>query len=379
VSRNWFYTHDGRTHGPVSTDEIKRLAASHLLLPDDLLWPEGLDRDQAVSAAAAFDYATPLPPTAPVPDWLDDIHKAELSGIQLLPPSSIPMPDWLDDIRTVEQGAQLPTVLPFEEEQLPAVLPLLQEQLPTVLPVQPPVPDWLDSLQPAEPRRRAAPPPAPPVEPIPPVPTQVVPSAPPAVAPPAAPVPLAEPLKPAPVEPPIPTALPVKPAPAEKPIPLATPVKTIPMAMPVPLATPAPPPVVNPPTAPPVAPPPPAAPVEETGLDLRTGQVLDAAKFKAWEQRKRQHRQRELESQPGLPYAEIFRKAQRELETWIDADENQELVLRAPLDQIQRHPQVQEILQHYRSHGQELVNRLTRHVHFVVDNRRKYHEAMKKK
>jgi hypothetical protein len=40
---------------------------------------------------------------------------------------------------------------------------------------------------------------------------------------------------------------------------------------------------------------------------------------------------------------------------------------------------VQEILSHYLTHGQGLVNKLTRHVHFVVDNCRKYNEAMKKK
>jgi hypothetical protein len=376
VSRNWFYTHDGQTHGPVTTDEIKRLAASHLLLPDDLLWPEGVDREQAVSAGAALDYATPLLPTAPRPDWLDDVLKAELSGIQLLPPSSIPMPDWLDDIRTVEVNR-----LDKEEQRLPTGMPSTT------------VPDWLSDLLPEE-RPSPAPLPHPeeplaidigpfarPNEPAP--PAAPIPPAPQAEAPPAAPSPPALPVKqphPAPAVLPIPLATPASPEPPAAPVPLATPVVTAPAETPIPLGTPATPRTVNPPTASPVAlPPPPATDVEETGFDAGTGQILDAAKFKVWEQRQRQQRQRELESQSGLSYHEIYRKAQRELETWIDADENQELVLDGRLDAIQLHPRVQEILQHYRTHGQELVNKLTRHIDFVVDNRRKYHQAMKNK
>jgi hypothetical protein len=376
VSRNWFYTHDGQTHGPVTTDEIKRLAANHLLLPDDLLWPEGVDRDQAVAAGAALDYATPLPPTAPRPDWLDDVLKAELSGIQLLPPSSIPMPDWLDDIRTVELNR-----LDKEEKRLPTVMP------------SSPVPDWLSDLLPEE---RPSPAPLPRAEEQPPIdiaqfaipneqapPAAPIPLAPPTEAPPAAPIPLALPVKPshpAPPVLPIPLATPASREPPPAPVPLAKLVVPAPAEMPIPLATPATPRTANPPTASPVAlPQAPASPVEETGFDPVTGQILDAVKFNGWEQRQRQQRQRQLESQSGLSYHEIYRKAQRELETWIDADENQELVLHGRLDAIQVHPQVQEILQHYRTHGQELVNKLTRHVDFVVDNRRKYHQAMKNK
>jgi hypothetical protein len=359
VSRNWFYTHHGQTHGPVSTDEVKRLAANHLLLPDDLLWPEGVDPEQAVSAGAALDYTKPLPPTTPAPDWLDDVHKAELSGLKLLSPSCIPMPDWLDDIRIAEGQPQ--------DKQEPPPLPL---------PKEPVVPDWLNGFLPEEPK---APVPVPPPEEVLSIdiapfaiPTEPIPSA--SSGPEPVPIdqsPLAIPTEP------IPPAAPMPPAP----LPKAAPDTQVPLALPAQaLATAVTQLYVSPPPEASVAmPPSPAALPDEAGLDPMTGQVLDEAMFKDWEKRQRQQRQRELESQVGLSYGEIYRKAQRELESWIDADENQELVVRGSLDVIQGHPKVLEILQHYRTHGKEMVNKLTRHLTFVVDNRRKYYEAMKKR
>ncbi len=39
----WYYAHDQQQLGPVSSAELKRLAVVGLLLPDDLVWREGME------------------------------------------------------------------------------------------------------------------------------------------------------------------------------------------------------------------------------------------------------------------------------------------------------------------------------------------------
>jgi TM2 domain-containing membrane protein YozV len=43
MASEWYYSHDGERHGPVSTDELKELAAGGKLGPDDLVWKDGMD------------------------------------------------------------------------------------------------------------------------------------------------------------------------------------------------------------------------------------------------------------------------------------------------------------------------------------------------
>jgi hypothetical protein len=42
MAQSWFYRHQGKTHGPLSPDEIKILAGKGLLDAHDLLWPDGM-------------------------------------------------------------------------------------------------------------------------------------------------------------------------------------------------------------------------------------------------------------------------------------------------------------------------------------------------
>jgi hypothetical protein len=121
----WFYTNKGRTYGPVSIAQIKGLAAVGMLAPDDKVWPEGVDRKNAVEARAAIDFvgtgrasakgtppkpgdlamAIPIAPASgPAPDWLGDVRKAEdtASHHEDAPeatPTGHALPDWVEDLR----------------------------------------------------------------------------------------------------------------------------------------------------------------------------------------------------------------------------------------------------------------------------------------
>jgi PPM family protein phosphatase len=105
----WYYTHAGKTLGPVSSTQLRQLAASGQLAPNDLIWPEGGQQSGAVPAQAAVDFpTTPTAPAAPPPlanrpDWLDDIRITAKTERKPATPSS---PDWLDDVRAAEEEKQ---------------------------------------------------------------------------------------------------------------------------------------------------------------------------------------------------------------------------------------------------------------------------------
>jgi hypothetical protein len=89
MTQSWFYHHAGKTHGPVSTAEVRDLAARGLLAPNDLLWPEGTSAAEAITADAALDFSR-LPRRADagaLPDWLGDVKKMERKG-PLPPPQA---------------------------------------------------------------------------------------------------------------------------------------------------------------------------------------------------------------------------------------------------------------------------------------------------
>jgi hypothetical protein len=100
---HWYYTHGGQTHGPIPTEEIKRLAVAGLLLPEDLLWPATGDRRSAVPAGAALDFSALAPPPGAVPDWLSDVQQAEQAAAETPGAMSAPL-DWLEDIREIEES-----------------------------------------------------------------------------------------------------------------------------------------------------------------------------------------------------------------------------------------------------------------------------------
>ncbi|HEY7326820.1 MAG TPA: GYF domain-containing protein [Gemmataceae bacterium] len=120
MSDRWYYTHAGQTLGPVTSEQLRQLAASGRLVPNDLIWPEGGQQSGAVPAQAAIDFTSPpRPPLAPPPpnkpDWLDDIRTTAASPP---PPPPTPItagvkggatptrPDWIEDVRAAEQENQ---------------------------------------------------------------------------------------------------------------------------------------------------------------------------------------------------------------------------------------------------------------------------------
>jgi hypothetical protein len=65
MSTEWHYTRDGQQLGPVSAAQIKQLAASGQLRPDDLVWKEGMaDWSPAARIKGLF---TPAPTSATAP------------------------------------------------------------------------------------------------------------------------------------------------------------------------------------------------------------------------------------------------------------------------------------------------------------------------
>ena len=43
MASEWYYSHAGQRLGPVSTDQLKDLAAAGQLGPDDLVWKDGME------------------------------------------------------------------------------------------------------------------------------------------------------------------------------------------------------------------------------------------------------------------------------------------------------------------------------------------------
>jgi eukaryotic-like serine/threonine-protein kinase len=56
VADRWFYSHDNKRQGPVTSAQLDQLAATGQLAPDDLLWMEGDDPAYGVHARAAVDF-----------------------------------------------------------------------------------------------------------------------------------------------------------------------------------------------------------------------------------------------------------------------------------------------------------------------------------
>jgi hypothetical protein len=222
LATNWFYTRDGQTYGPVTSSEIKRLAASGQLRPHDLLWPDHADHSRAVVACTA------------IPIW---------SG---------------------NPAADNP----------PAALP------------------------PAKPA--SAPEPAP-----------------------AVPVAVALAI-------PVPPALPVS---TEQPVPQSA----------------------------------------EAGLDPQTGRIVDPARFARWQREQARRRQEELAARPTATLAEVYLQAKRELERWIDREQNRDRIVAGDLEALCRDRALLALLEPYRCWGPGLMAKLLQHLAFLLDNRRRFY------
>src|SRR6266540_3826369 len=99
MSGQWYYSHNGSTHGPFSVEEIKDHVARKILLENDWLWPAGRERKDAAPAEAVLDFSQLPAVGSPIPDWLADVAKAESKGPLPGPVPNREIPDWLEDLR----------------------------------------------------------------------------------------------------------------------------------------------------------------------------------------------------------------------------------------------------------------------------------------
>ncbi|HTU18780.1 MAG TPA: GYF domain-containing protein [Gemmataceae bacterium] len=110
----WYFTHGGQTLGPVTAAQLRQLAMSGRLEPNDLIWPEGRQQGDAVPAHAAIEFKTSSPPLAKKPDWLDDIRAAPATERK---PAAPARPDWLEDVRAAEEDEQAFLSLEFDGDK----------------------------------------------------------------------------------------------------------------------------------------------------------------------------------------------------------------------------------------------------------------------
>src|SRR5690349_23581067 len=113
MADEWYYTQDGRGHGPVSEARLEALLTSGQLRPNDILWQEGMTQKIKVAdllaalegpaeAPGPDEAPEPAAPPAGGPDWLRDVAAGQPVG-----PAGGPAPreppatprDWLDDVR----------------------------------------------------------------------------------------------------------------------------------------------------------------------------------------------------------------------------------------------------------------------------------------
>jgi uncharacterized protein DUF4339 len=387
MSQSWFYQHQGKSHGPVSSEKIKELARQGALDQQDLIWLEGSDPRDACPASAALDFANLPLVSFPAPDWLEDVAKTEKIGPL---PEQLPLsketPLWLEDMRL---WFGLDIYAAAKTGQEPS----------TAAPQTGGMPDWLEGwIAPEEPKRprtevTGKAPPAPlskdastsqklPTAKLP-VATPVVPVAKPVL-------PLAKPVLPL-ATPIVPTATPV---PSPPPATASLPTASLPQAVPYRMSQAtfleklasakgktAEAPTAKPPLAPVTAEKTKSGPVpvellaakaiQETGFDLTTGQILDPEKFRKWQKSS-------PASQPAVSNEslfEVFRKSRLAIENWVDEDCNRPLVMAGGLGAIKKNAQVLAILQKHPGYGAVLQDKLIQHLEFMVENRKKYYSA----
>jgi hypothetical protein len=328
----WFYTHNGRTEGPLSAAEIKELVARRKIQEEDRFWPEGTDPREAIPLSKALDFfglyagaagdSGPTPCTGSLPDWLRDIQALERKGPVPGPGPTSEIPNWLEDLRLwVALGLSPPVPRPLAEAP---------EGSPAGIPLPAPdggLPEWLEGWTLEEQRKGSRPRGG--------INT------------------LIEGWQPeAELTPP--------PAPLDE--------KDIPLAIEVPEAVPVP------------SPRPEEAlidlTIQETGFDPRSGKIIDPDQFRNWKEA-----ERPTNAPTGLTNAsliEVFRKARTAIENWVDDDHNRLRIEHADWDEIQQAPSLQALFAKYAPYGQELLDRLTRHLAFLVENRRKFYRAARK-
>jgi hypothetical protein len=123
------------------------------------------------------------------------------------------------------------------------------------------------------------------------------------------------------------------------------------------------------------APGPVAKMIDESGMDLETGRIIDPERFRQW-MRRHAVAVAAAESVSNVSLMQAFRQARVAIEKWVDDDRNHTRIMKDHLDAIERSPAVAAILQEYARYGAEMRQKLLHHLAFLVENRRSYYKAM---
>jgi len=339
MTPHWYYSHAGLTHGPFSMEQIKQHAAKKLVLESDLLWQGGFEKD-AVMAQAALDFFHLPVPASPPLDWLEDVAQLERIGPLPGPLPCKENPEWLDDLR-LWYGLEL-----FAGA---AISPKPANMSQTGR-----IPDWMEGWITA---------PTPKISNKAEVPVSAakLPEKPAAQKVPPHPKPIktfkAVPLA-APVSPPKPAVASLS---TQSPPALESKVKpTPPLAIPVIQTSPANAEALLV-----------ARAIQEIGIDLKTGQVLNPDKFRTWQ--KSAHAQQPAVTNKSL--FEVFRKARTAIENWVDEESCRQLILSGDLEKIKKDVQLMAIFSQFQGYGSPMQEKLANHLEFMVENRRKYYAA----
>lgn len=101
---NWYYSREGERIGPISPSELRAMAASGQLVPDDQVWRPGLKGWIKASALKGIVFSTDLP-TADVRDFeIED-------GVQLRKDESSPNTSVATFLRRSKRGSSWPAVV----------------------------------------------------------------------------------------------------------------------------------------------------------------------------------------------------------------------------------------------------------------------------
>lgn len=332
MTTTWYYRRDHETHGPVSEEQLKRLASEGLLDPEDLLWPEGSTQDHAVAACSALRFERPQERAAAIPDWLKGQIPAAGSTPEAASDEAAAI-HWLADLINLESplrvddaqqeeppGHDSPTVELILPESPAAEFAAAAEREP--VPTSP-LPDWLEMMPESE-------------EPDPP-PTGL-------------PDWLAEVTQPTVPQPASTTDNLLPPGTESIDVELVSGPTTHAEAE---IAE------IEAPTS------------DDSGFNPDTGLVEDAQKFQRW-QILQQH-QRTEEAGPDI--LEVFRKARKEVEDWVDREDNQDRLVNDSLQSMHEDEEIKAMVHRYRGYGPEMAEKLYQHLDFMVENRRKYYAA----
>jgi len=116
-------------------------------------------------------------------------------------------------------------------------------------------------------------------------------------------------------------------------------------------------------------------PVKGKGQGQNGRALFDSAVFARWQRDQQRKKEQGQESQPTVTVAEVFLGARRALQAWVDAERNKQLVLTGDMGATRRAVTLEGVLNAYQGYGPVMQEKLSKHLEFLVENRRKFYVA----